>query len=64
MELMQNQPQCYVLMEPIHKGDELPHAWAKYFKTLAAPLDSNFYPELYKHISEQYSRIGDTVKSD
>ena len=43
----------------IYKGDGLLHAWAKYFKTLATPLDSNFDLEFYEHISEQYSGIGD-----
>ena len=43
-----------------YKGDELSHAWAMYFKSLATPPDYNFDSVFYEHISEQYSRIRET----
>ena len=39
------------------KDNELPDAWAEYFRNLATPMDLNYDVDFYNHVSEQYSSI-------
>lgn len=43
----------------VYKDNELLDAWAEYFRNLATPVDLNYDPHFYNHVSEQYSSIID-----